>query len=80
MLTLTFRQLHLDPVRARRLKWVGDSWDAPMNDPAARVETPVGIEPSHRGERATAGDTIIRFAPVLQLGWALFLWPLHRAQ
>jgi hypothetical protein len=38
------------------MNWFDDSWDAPMNDPAAKVETPVGIECGHCGERVAAGD------------------------
>jgi hypothetical protein len=38
------------------MNWFGDSWDARMNDPAARAETPVGIERGHSGERVAVGE------------------------
>ena len=39
------------------MNWFGDSWDAPVNAPAAKVETPAGIERGHSGERVAIGET-----------------------
>jgi hypothetical protein len=39
------------------MNWFGDSWDAPMNDPAAKAETPVRIARGHCGERVAVGET-----------------------
>jgi hypothetical protein len=42
------------------MNWFGDSWDAPMNDPAAKVETPVGIECGHCKERVVIAEDCLR--------------------
>jgi hypothetical protein len=39
------------------MHWFGGSWDAPMNQPVATVEAPVGIERGHCEERVAAGES-----------------------
>ena len=39
------------------MNWFGDSGDAPVNAPAAKVETPAGIECGRCRERVAIGET-----------------------
>jgi len=38
------------------MSWFGDPGGAPVNAPAAKVETPAGIECGHRGGRVAVGE------------------------
>lgn len=59
------------------VRWFGTTWKAPICDPRAHVETPVGLRCARCEERIASGDrglTVPVHPPGPRLAWHLKCW------